>query len=99
MLRGSELINRVWVRASAPVIDTVLLVSAILLVIVTEQYPFVQHWLTVKLAALLVYIILGMYALRWGKTRKIQISCLALALLVFAYIVMVALTRNPLAFL
>jgi uncharacterized membrane protein SirB2 len=96
MLAGSPLVNRLLVRVLAPVIDTVLLISAILLVIATRQYPFEQHWLTMKLTALLVYIILGMYALRWGKTRKVQVACFMLASLVFVYIVMVALTRNPL---
>jgi uncharacterized membrane protein SirB2 len=63
------------------------------------QYPFVYGWLTAKLFGLLAYIVLGAMALRRGRTREIRIRAFVLALLAYAYIVGVALTRNPLVFL
>jgi len=60
------------------------------------QYPFVYGWLTAKLFGLLAYIVLGAMALRRGRTREIRIRYFILALLAYAYIVGVALTRNPL---
>lgn len=79
------------------VIDTVLLSSAIGLVIVVQQYPFVHDWLTAKLFALIVYIVFGSIALKYGATRRIRITAFAAALAVFAYIVSVALSHHPLA--
>lgn len=47
---------------------------------------------------LLFYIVLGMMALKYGKTRKTRIRALIAAQAVFLYIVLVALTKNPLLF-
>ncbi|HQC87224.1 MAG TPA: SirB2 family protein [Rhodoferax sp.] len=43
--------------------------------------------------ALLVYIVLGAVALKRGKTRAVRSLALVGAILVFGYIVAVALTR------
>src|SRR5688572_7990975 len=50
-------------------VDTVLLTAALMLVTVLRQYPFVQGWLTVKVLLLIVYIVLGSFALKRGRTR------------------------------
>ncbi|MHB1249164.1 MAG: SirB2 family protein, partial [Polaromonas sp.] len=63
---------------------------------------FVQAWLTAKVLALTVYIVLGSVALKRGKTRGVRRWAFAAALAAFVYIVAVALTRQamiPLAFL
>lgn len=96
MLGGSPLMNRRWVRIAPHIVDSALLGSAIALTVITSQYPFAQGWLTAKLVGLLVYILCGMMALKRGKTRTSRAAFFAMALLVFAYIVSVALTRSPL---
>ena len=93
MLQGSALLQRRWVKIAPHIIDTVLLVSAIVLAVQLAQYPFVQGWLTAKVLALLAYIVLGTLALKRAPTRALRIACGGLALLVFAYIVAVAITR------
>ena len=98
MIMDSEQQKQKWVRISAPIIDTVLLVSAILQAIKIEQYPFTYNWLTAKLFALAIYIVLGMIALNYGKTKNIRITAWLGALLCFAYIASVAITRNPIIF-
>src|SRR5262245_62263708 len=50
-------------------IDTVLLTAALMLVTILHQYPFVHAWLTVKILLLLVYVVLGSFALKRGRTR------------------------------
>jgi uncharacterized membrane protein SirB2 len=77
------------------VVDTVLLVSAILLALRSAQYPLVHAWLSAKLLALLAYIALGSIALKYGKTRRVRVLNFCLALAVFVYIVLVAVTRSP----
>ena len=84
-----------WVQMVPHVIDTVLLVSAIALAAVTTQYPFVQPWLTAKVLALLVYILLGTVAIRRGRTRRVRVVAWILALTVFGYMIAVARARVP----
>ena len=95
MMAASEKLAARWVRVVPHVIDTVLLVSAIALAAMTAQYPFVQPWLTAKILALLVYIVLGTVAIRRGRTRRVRIVAWILALAVFGYIVAVARARVP----
>ncbi len=96
MIQSSPLLSKRWVRMTPHIIDTLLLASAILLVILTLQYPGPVTWLNAKLAGLLIYIILGSIALRYGRTRLVRILAWCTALLAFAYIVMVALNKNAL---
>ncbi|MBC3916620.1 SirB2 family protein [Undibacterium sp. CY18W] len=95
MLRSSAMLTRRWVKVLPHVIDTVLLASALTMVFWSGQYPFRQDWLTAKLLALILYIVLGSIALKRGKTPAIRAVALLAALLVFAYILSVALTRQP----
>ena len=95
MMAAPEKLAARWVRVVPHVIDTVLLVSAIALAGTTAQYPIVQPWLTAKVLALLVYIVLGTVAIRRGRTRRVRIVAWILALVVFGYIVAVARARVP----
>ena len=99
MLADSPRLQRRWVRIAPHLIDTVLLVSAIGLTLILRQYPFVDGWLTAKVLALILYILLGGIALRRGPTRTIRASAWIAALATFGYIVSVARTRQPLGFL
>jgi uncharacterized membrane protein SirB2 len=99
MIRESPLLQQRWAKILPHVIDSTLLASGIGLVIILHQYPGAQTWLTVKLIALLVYIIVGTIALKRGRTKTIRIVAFYVALTVFFYMVAVALTRivNPFA--
>ena len=96
MLADSPQLQKRWVKIVPHVIDTILLASAIALAVVIHQYPFVHPWLTAKLVALVVYIGLGTIAIKRGRSKSVRVIAWAGALLTFAYIVAVALTRNPL---
>ena len=95
MMAASGKLAARWVRVVPHFIDTVLLVSAIALAAVTTQYPFVQPWLTAKVLALPVYVVLGTVAIRRGRTRRVRIVAWILALTVFGYMVAVARARVP----
>ncbi len=95
MFRAAPLLEARWVRVVPHVVDTVLLASAIALAAMSRQYPLVEPWLTAKLVALVVYIGLGMVALRRGRTRRGRVVAWIVAQFVFIYIVAVALTRSP----
>ena len=66
------------------VVDTLLLGSALTMAWLSGQYPFVQPWLTAKFFGLLAYILLGMVALRRGRTRRIRAVAFVAALLAYA---------------
>lgn len=94
MLLESPRLQHHLTRRLPHLVDTLLLTSAIIMAILSQQYPFAQGWLTAKFLGLLAYILLGTYALKRGKTRTVRATCFFLALLSFAYIVSVALTRQ-----
>jgi uncharacterized membrane protein SirB2 len=96
MMRASPMLARTWVRVVPHVIDTILLASAIVLVVMLRQYPFVAGWLTAKVLGLIAYILIGTVALKRGKTKAVRVSAWLAAQAVFFYIVSVALTKNPL---
>jgi uncharacterized membrane protein SirB2 len=95
MLRDSARLQQRWVRIAPHVIDTLLLASALTMVVWSSQYPFVQPWLTAKVLALLAYIGIGTVALKRGHTKRVRAAAFVAALATFAYIVSVALTRQP----
>lgn len=95
MLAGMPLANHVVVRRASQAIDTLLLAAAIALTMIIHQYPFVQAWLTVKVLLLVVYIALGVFALRRGRTRAVRGACLVAALAVYLFIISVAVAHAP----
>ena len=94
-LVDSPLLAHRFARIAPHVVDTVLLASALLLAWRIGQWPFVDHWLTAKVLALAAYIVLGAFALRHARTRGSRALAFAGALAAAAYIVAVALTRDP----
>jgi uncharacterized membrane protein SirB2 len=94
MLRESPLLQARWLRIVPHVNDTLLLAAAIVLAVMSEQYPLAETWLTAKVFGLIVYIILGSLALKAGRSKSVRVASWLLALLVFGYIVGVAMTRN-----
>lgn len=96
MLVGSRLLQTRLVRVAPHVVDTVLLASAIWLAAAAGQYPFVDGWITAKVVGLVAYVVLGTIALRRGRSRAVRAVALVGALGTAAYIVSVALTKNPL---
>ena len=95
MMRESPQLQARWVRIVPHLNDSLLLASGISLAVLTRQYPLVNGWLSAKLFALILYIVLGTIALKRGRTRGQRIAAWLAALLVFGYMVAVAITRDP----
>jgi len=96
MLRASPRLQQRWARIVPHIVDTLLLASAIGLAVVSHQYPGQMPWLTAKVLALVAYIVLGAVALKRGRTQGVRTAAFIGALACFAYIVAVAVTKNPL---
>ncbi|MFP4296029.1 MAG: SirB2 family protein [Halothiobacillaceae bacterium] len=98
MLKESPMLRARWVRITPHVVDTVLLVSALIAAwLIYWQHGVHPNFLTVKIVGLILYIGLGLVALRFGKTKAIRASAWALAILLFLYLMMVGgkKTANP----
>lgn len=93
-----------WVRhrfaRTAPhVVDTLLLLSALVMAWMLRLTPSTAPWMAAKIAGMLLYIGLGMLALRPGRPLALRLTAWAAALAVFGWIVSVALTKQPLGLL
>lgn len=99
MLLESGALQYKWVRVLPHIVDTVLLTTALLMLYVAHMSVLEHDWLLSKIVALLVYIALGMVALKHGKTKMIRAVSWCLGLIVFLFIVSVALTKNPAGFI
>ena len=95
MLQASAALQQRWVKILPHVNDTILLSSAITLAVVTHRNPADESWLAAKIIGLIIYIVLGMMAFRFGETRQTRLITWVLAQIVFLYIVLVALTKHP----
>lgn len=99
MLRDCPLLDARWVKIAPHVIDTLLLVTAL-------WAAWVMFWshgahpafLTVKIIGLLIYIGLGMLALRRGRTKAIRAGAFVAAIAVFTYLMAVGKTMQVIPF-
>ncbi len=91
----ADWMGRTWVRVWPHVVDSVLLLSAVVLAVWSGQYPGQQAWLSAKVLGLLLYIALGHWALRGAQRRSSQILAVFLALSVLAYMASVAVYKSP----
>lgn len=100
VMRGTAMLLEVdwrrvgFLRVGPHLVDTVFLGSGIWLAASLGVSPIAQPWLAAKIAGLFCYIALGMIALRFGRTRALRGAAFCAALLAFAYIVGVALSRS-----
>lgn len=88
-----------WMKWLPHVNDTILFILGIVLMLTIQQYPLVDAWLTAKLTALIVYILLGMVVMKWARQQRSRFVAWLGALVVFAYMVGVAITKQPLVFI
>jgi len=93
MIKKSNLLNTKVSKIAPHIIDTILLASAITLAVMSSQYPITHNWLSAKILGLLIYIGLGLWAFRFGKTPQQKITAWFFALIVFSFIVFFAITK------
>jgi uncharacterized membrane protein SirB2 len=80
-------------------IDTILLLTALLLVAILPAATWGNGWLWTKLLLLPVYVVLGWIALHKAATRGARIGFLAAAVLVYVFMASVARAHHPLGWL
>jgi uncharacterized membrane protein SirB2 len=95
VLRASTVMRQRWVKIAPHLIDTMLLGSAITLAVMLGISPLTAPWLAAKIIALLLYIVLGTFALKRGKTQQAKLAYWLAAQAVFFYIVLTAWAHDP----
>lgn len=98
-LTGARWVRGRMARTLPHIVDTVLLASALALAAWLRLDPLATPWLAAKIVALLAYIALGMVALKPTRPRPLRVAATFGAFATLAYIVSVAITKNPLPFL
>lgn len=96
--RNPEKMQKKWVKVTPHIIDTVLLLSALTLCFIIQQYPFVDAWLTEKVMGLVLYILMGMVALKWANTTAVRWGGFFGAIASLVFIAKVAVLKQPILF-
>lgn len=99
VIMGSTLVLERPVRIASMLIDTALLIAAILLLVMLQWNPFVIPWLQAKLSLLLGYIFFGVVTLRLAKTQVGKITGYVLAILCYVLMFSIARAHDPAGFL
>lgn len=99
MISGSAVLRARLVRVLPHVVDTVLLASALAMVWLLDVNPLAEAWLAAKIVALVAYVVLGVVALRAGRTLAVRVAAGVAALVVAGFIVSVAVTKSAWGFL
>lgn len=97
-LAGARWVASRAARTVPHLVDTVLLLSALTLAWMLRLTPGQAPWLTAKIVGLVLYVALGVVALRPGRPRAVRATAWVAALAVVAWIVSVAITKSPLGF-
>ena len=104
-LRGAAVLAGARWAMAAPLrylsytIDTTLLTAALMLLTSLKLNPFVVPWLSVKLALLVVYVVLGSLALKRARSRRARAAFYVAALATFGFMYFVARAHHPLGLL
>ena len=83
------------VRWLSYAIDTTLLTAALMLLTILPGALFANGWLTAKVALLVVYVVLGVFALRRGRTATVRAACYVAAVATYAFMYSIARTHHP----
>src|SRR5690606_13064685 len=95
-LRGAGVLaNMRWphwaaIRWTSYTVDTSLLTAALMLLTILPGALFSNGWLTAKLVLLVVYIVLGVCAIKRGRTRAVKAVCYVAALATFGMVYPIA---------
>lgn len=102
VVRGIGVLRRAaWpmapaVRRTSVLIDSALLGAAVTLLYILQLNPFAVGWLTTKIVLLLLYIVLGTFALKRARTAGVRLACFFASVLCLGFMVTVAVAHHPL---
>lgn len=90
----STMLQKKVVKIAPHVIDTILLAAAIMLSVLLGPAA-AQPWVLTKIVLLIAYIGVGTIAIKRGRTPRSRAIAAVVAVLIFIYIVGVAIKHHP----
>lgn len=91
---GSALIEHRLSKVLPHVVDTLLLLCGLTLAVTLRLNPLEVTWLGTKLCLLVLYIVLGVFALKRSRSKMVQLLSFVSAVAVFSQMLMVALKHD-----
>jgi uncharacterized membrane protein SirB2 len=98
MMRQSPLLHKPLVKVAPHIIDTLLLVTALMLAGMLRLNPAEHPWLMAKIIALVAYIALGIVAFRHSNP-KVRVASWVAAIITLLYIISAAFGKSAWGFL
>lgn len=98
-INSSALLQQRWIKITPHIVDTLLLTTAVLLMIILGQHPGNQNWILAKIVALVFYIGFGTLAIKRAPSKASKALFLILAIATFSYIIGVAIAHHPASWL
>jgi uncharacterized membrane protein SirB2 len=95
-LQGGAWPMRPFIKRASMVIDTALLAAGATLWTLLQLNPLHNTWLGVKLMLLVVYVVLGSFALKRGANLRKKALFFMAALACVAFMASIAIRHNPL---
>ncbi|MGJ8686806.1 MAG: SirB2 family protein [Spongiibacteraceae bacterium] len=95
MLCNSRFGQQLAIKRLSYANDTLLLLAGVMLTWVLGVTPLNSSWLAVKLLLLLTYIVLGVFALRLGRSKAQRCVYFIAALCCYFFMISVARSHNP----
>lgn len=96
VLAGARWPQALPVKWLSYAVDTALLTAALMLLTLLPWAMFANGWLLVKLGLLVAYVVLGVFALRRGRTPRTRALAYAAALATFGAMYSIARAHHPL---
>ena len=87
------------VRVVPHVVDSLFLATALALSFMQGENTLSPAWFSAKIGGLVLYILLGMTAMHAAPVARRSVPAFAAAVLMFAWIASVAVTKSPLGWL
>lgn len=97
LLMNSALLDKKLLKIAPHIINTIMLISGIVLAVHLGISPGEQPWLLAKIIGLVVYIGLGVAAFKVPNALARKVLWVD-AIIIFAYIMSVAITKSPTGF-
>lgn len=96
LLGGASWPQALPVKWLSYAVDTALLTAALMLLTILPWPVFANGWLLAKVLLVVAYVVLGVFAMRRGRTRRTRALSYLAALLVFGSIYSIARAHHPL---
>ena len=98
LLKGSNILQKKWLKITPHVVDTILLTAAIVMLVYPDK-EFASAWVASKVIGVVLYILSGLFALKWAKNNRSRVIGFVCAVIWIMLTASVATSKMPFSFL